>query len=77
MLVVYPTTATAVTAQGTNGGTITDTSDDPSTSAPNDAAITVLTTVSPQSSLEVTKTATIVDNGNGTTGLGEYNNVLN
>ena len=60
-----------VTAQGTNGGTISDTSDDPSTTAPNDATITVLTTVTPQSSIEVTKTATIVDNGNGTTGLGD------
>ena len=60
-----------VTAQGTNGGTISDTSDDPSTSTPNDATITVLTTVTPQSSIEVTKTATIVDNGNGTTGLGD------
>ena len=60
-----------VTAQGTNGGTISDTSDDPSTTAPNDATITILTTVTPQSSIEVTKTATIVDNGNGTTGLGD------
>ena len=60
-----------VTAQGTNGGTISDTSDDPSTIAPNDATITILTTVTPQSSIEVTKTATIVDNGNGTTGLGD------
>ncbi|MFL2595501.1 MAG: gliding motility-associated C-terminal domain-containing protein, partial [Flavobacteriaceae bacterium] len=60
-----------VTAQGTNGGTISDTSDDPSTSTPNDATIIVLTTVTPQSSIEVTKTATIVDNGNGTTGLGD------
>ena len=60
-----------VTAQGTNGGTISDTSDDPSTSTPNDATITILTTVTPQSSIEVTKTATIVDNGNGTTGLGD------
>ena len=63
-------TATVI-AQGTSGGMITDTSDDPSTIAPNDATITILTTVSPQSSLEVTKTATIVDNGNGTTGLGD------
>ncbi|MEC8090084.1 MAG: gliding motility-associated C-terminal domain-containing protein, partial [Bacteroidota bacterium] len=63
-------TATVI-AQGTNGGTITDTSDDPRTIAPNSATITILTTVSPQSSLEVTKTATIVDNGNGTTGLGD------
>ena len=60
-----------VTAQGTNGGTVSDTSDDPSTSTPNDATITILTTVTPQSSIEVTKTATIVDNGNGTTGLGD------
>ena len=60
-----------VTAQGTNGGTVSDTSDDPSTIAPNDATITILTTVTPQSSIEVTKTATIVDNGNGTTGLGD------
>ena len=59
-----------VTAQGTNG-TVSDISDDPSTSTPNDATITHLTTVTPQSSIEVTKTATIVDNGNGTTGLGD------
>ena len=38
---------------------------------PNDATITILTTVTPQSSIEVTMTATIVDNGNGTTGLGD------
>ena len=59
-----------VTAQGTNS-TVTDTSDDPSTSTPNDPTITRLTTVTPQSSVEVTKTATITDNGNGTTGLGD------
>ena len=59
-----------VTAQGTSG-TVTDTSDDPSTSTPNDPTITRLTTVTPQSSIEVTKTATISDNGNGTTGLGD------
>ena len=59
-----------VTAQGTNS-TVTDTSDDPSTSTPNDPTITRLTTVTPQSSIEVTKTATITDNGNGTTGLGD------
>ena len=59
-----------VTAQGTNG-TVSDTSDDPSTSTPNDPTITRLTTVTPQSSIEVTKTATITDNGNGTTGLGD------
>ena len=59
-----------VTAQGTNS-TVTDTSDDPSTSTPNDPTITLLTTVTPQSSIEVTKTATITDNGNGTTGLGD------
>ena len=60
-----------VTAQGTSVGVITDTSDDQATSTPNDATITTLTTVTPQSSIEVTKTATIVDNGNGTTGLGD------
>ena len=59
-----------VTAQGTNS-TVTDTSDDPSTSTPNDPTITLLSTVTPQSSIEVTKTATITDNGNGTTGLGD------
>jgi uncharacterized repeat protein (TIGR01451 family)/gliding motility-associated-like protein len=59
-----------VTAQGTSG-TITDTSNDPSTSTPNDPTITRLTTVTPQSSIEVTKTARITDNGNGTTGLGD------
>ena len=59
-----------VTAQGTNS-TVTDTSDDPSTSTPNDPTITRLTTLTPQSSIEVTKTATITDNGNGTTGLGD------
>jgi gliding motility-associated-like protein/uncharacterized repeat protein (TIGR01451 family) len=59
-----------VTAQGTNG-TVSDTSDDPSTSTPNDPTITRLTIVTPQSSIEVTKTATITDNGNGTTGLGD------
>ena len=59
-----------VTAQGTNS-TATDTSDDPSTSTPNDPTITLLSTVTPQSSIEVTKTATITDNGNGTTGLGD------
>ena len=59
-----------VTAQGTNS-TVTDTSDDPSTSTTNDPTITRLTTVTPQSSIEVTKTATITDNGNGTTGLGD------
>ena len=37
-----------VTAQGA-GGTVSDISDDPSTSTPNDATITVLTTVTPQS----------------------------
>ena len=50
---------------------VTDTSDDPSTSTVNDPTITRLTTVTPQSSIEVTKTATITDNGNGTTGLGD------
>ena len=59
-----------VTAQGTSG-TVTDTSDDPSTNTPNDPTITRITTVTPQSSIEVTKTATISDNGNGTTGLGD------
>ena len=59
-----------VTAQGTNS-TVTDISDDPSTSTPNDPTITLLSTVTPQSSIEVTKTATITDNGNGTTGLGD------
>ncbi|MBF13446.1 MAG: hypothetical protein CMF46_03675, partial [Legionellales bacterium] len=59
-----------VTAQGTSS-TVTDTSDDPSTSIPNDPTITLFTTVTPQSSIEVTKTATIIDNGNGTTGLGD------
>ena len=59
-----------VTAQGTNGS-VTDTSDDPSTNTLNDPTITRLTTVTPQSSIEVTKTATITDNGNGTTGLGD------
>ena len=59
-----------VTAQGTIG-TISDNSDDPSTGTLNDPTITRLTTVTPQSSIEVTKTATITDNGNGTTGLGD------
>jgi gliding motility-associated-like protein/uncharacterized repeat protein (TIGR01451 family) len=59
-----------VTAQGTSG-TVTDTSDDPSTNTPNDPTMTRLTTVTPQSSIEVTKTATVTDNGNGTTGLGD------
>ena len=59
-----------VTAQGTNG-TVSDSSDDPSTSTLNDPTITTITTVTPQSSIEVTKTATITDNGNGTTGLGD------
>ncbi|MGB1941075.1 MAG: DUF7507 domain-containing protein, partial [Flavobacteriaceae bacterium] len=59
-----------VTAQGT-GGTVSDISDDPTTSTPNDATITTLTTVTPQSAIEVTKTASIVDNGNGTNGLGD------
>ena len=59
-----------VTAQGTRG-TVTDTSDDPSTNTPNDPTITRLTTVTPQSSIEVTKTTTVTDNGNGTTGLGD------
>ena len=59
-----------VTAQGTSS-MVTDTSDDPSTSTVNDPTITRLTTVTPQSSIEVTKTATITDNGNGTTGLGD------
>jgi uncharacterized repeat protein (TIGR01451 family)/gliding motility-associated-like protein len=59
-----------VTAQGTNG-TVSDISDDPSTSTLNDPTITTTTTVTPQSSIEVTKTATITDNGNGTTGLGD------
>jgi gliding motility-associated-like protein/uncharacterized repeat protein (TIGR01451 family) len=59
-----------VTAQGTNS-TVTDTSDDPSTGIPNDPTITRLTIVTPKSSMEVTKTATITDNGNGTTGLGD------
>ena len=59
-----------VTAQGTNSN-VTDISDDPSTGIPNDPTITRLTIVTPQSSMEVTKTATISDNGNGTTGLGD------
>ena len=50
---------------------MTDISDDPSTGIPNDPTITRLTIVTPQSSMEVTKTATISDNGNGTTGLGD------
>ncbi len=62
-------TATVI-AQGTSVS-VSDTSDDPSTITPNDATITILTTVTPQPSIEVTKTATIVDNGNGTTGLGD------
>ena len=45
-----------VTAQGTNGGTITDTSDDPSTIAPNDATVTILSTTPPTSSITLTKT---------------------
>ena len=59
-----------VTAQGTSN-VVTGTSDDPSTSTLNDPTITTITTVMPQSSVEVTKTATITDNGNGTTGLGD------
>ena len=47
---------------------MSDTSDDPSTAAANDKTITTIT-ASP--SIEVTKTVTVTDNGDGVTGLGD------
>ena len=61
-----------VTAQGTNGGTVSDTSDDPSTIAPNDATVTILSTAPPTSSITLTKAANIADtNGDGSIGIGD------
>ena len=45
---------------------VSDTSDDPTTAAPNDKTITTIT-ASP--SIEVTKTVTVTDNGDGVTGI--------
>ena len=47
---------------------VSDTSDDPTTAAPNDKTITTIT-ASP--SIEVTKTVTVTDNGDGVTGIGD------
>ena len=54
-------------AQGLTGN-VTDTSDDPATPAVDDST---RTNMEPDSSIEATKTYQIIDNGNGTTGVGD------
>ena len=53
---------TAIASSPNNNNDVSDVSDDPSTTQENDPTVVVLT--SPQPSIEVTKTATTVDNGN-------------
>ena len=60
-----------VTAQGTSVS-VFDTSDDPNTSTPNDATVTILSTTPPTSSITLTKAASIADtNGDGSIGIGD------
>ena len=56
--------------QGTNTN-VTDTSDDPSTAAANDETIV---TIDPFSTIEVTKTASVTDQGDGFVGAGDVIN---
>ena len=56
--------------QGTNTN-VTDTSDDPNTAAANDQTIV---TIDPFSTIEVTKTASVTDEGDGNIGKGDVIN---
>jgi gliding motility-associated-like protein/uncharacterized repeat protein (TIGR01451 family) len=65
-------TATAMSPTGTMVSDISDDGDDSDGNMTNDPTITITNAVPPvNSSIEVTKTATISDNGNGATGLGD------
>ena len=65
-------TAVATSPGGTVVSDISDDGDDTDGNTENDPTITRTTITPPNSSsIEVTKTATISDNGNGTTGLGD------
>jgi gliding motility-associated-like protein/uncharacterized repeat protein (TIGR01451 family) len=65
-------TATAMSPTGTMVSDISDDGDDSDGNMTNDPTITITNAVPPVNSLiEVTKTATISDNGNGATGLGD------
>jgi gliding motility-associated-like protein/uncharacterized repeat protein (TIGR01451 family) len=64
--------ATAISSGGMTVSDVSDDGDDTDGNTVNDPTITRTTTAPPpSSSIEVTKTATISDNGNSTTGLGD------
>ena len=61
--------ATVVTASSPGqSNDVTDTSDDPNTGAANDATVVNIT---PMPDMEVTKTVTVIENGDGSLGVGD------
>ena len=58
------------TIQG-GSATVTDTSDDPNTAAPNDVTVV---NIDPYAEMEVTKTASVTDNGDNYVGAGDVIN---